>query len=232
MSFTPARGPQTRFSLEHVPQWLPDDIFDRYLAHFDGIPETTLRRVTAVRLVKLISGKSLGESAHYLGIRTVIDHHGIRVLTSGNVVKRWAENRDEPTEFGKAIEAIANHFRQLDRHVNYRRRRLGLADWSISSDRWNEIIDGIAPNNTNLHSDFNRYFASALVWSTITSGEQRYAPVLMGSEPAGWPHLKSKPRPAWASPDTRTLHQIRLHHSLTALADQLAAHIDTAHPTR
>ncbi|WP_454197341.1 hypothetical protein [Nocardia sp. Marseille-Q1738] len=122
-----------------------------------------------------LSALPIGESAHFLGIRIVIDHLGHKVLTSANGVKRWAQSRTDPDEYSRAVDTITDHFRKLDLHIDYRQRRLALQNWFIPVERWNDVIDSITPSRGahDMRGDFHRYFASALVWGSVTSGERR-----------------------------------------------------------
>ncbi|MFI7642365.1 TniQ family protein [Nonomuraea sp. NPDC049400] len=75
------RAPQLkpRFGPEHVPQRLPDDLFQHYLSHLGGISPSLLRRTAAVRLVQMINGGPLAAAAQYLGLSTKVVPDGLSI---------------------------------------------------------------------------------------------------------------------------------------------------------
>jgi len=168
---------QTRFGQDHVPQRLPDHLFERHLSHLDGIGPALLRRGGSVRLLQLAFGFSLGDAAHHLGLPTTPS--GLRqqrIYTSGTEINRWARNRDDPFEFDAAVAKIAAELDRSTDLVNYGHRRRTLTTWSITTDTWHNIIERTAPSHTFLLGDRHRNAASTFVWAQVTCGERRYAP--------------------------------------------------------
>jgi hypothetical protein len=99
------------------------------------------------------------------------------------------------------------------------RRRLALENWLIPIEHWHAITDS-APEQLDKNI---RQLASAIIWCQISSGELRYAPTS---------HRPNRPQPRWHSiPRWTTRRSIAsplppLAETITALADQLAIHID------
>ncbi|MGY2151359.1 TniQ family protein [Nocardia gipuzkoensis] len=221
---------QTAFGPEHIPQWLPDDIFDRYLSHFTGISHSSLRRFSAVRLLQLAFGGSLGDAAQYLGIRVKTDTNGKNVLETAHTIKTWVNNLDDPNDLDRAISNIATHLDQHEQRINYQRRRATLTDWAISTSQWHQLVALCAPRATAMHRDYDRNFASTIVWSKVTSSERRYAPAgISGQAPTT--RRRARPAPAWAYRRTiRAPSEASVDLALDSLAKQLATTIDQGLP--
>ncbi|MBN1171081.1 MAG: TniQ family protein [Micromonosporaceae bacterium] len=166
------------FGPEHIPQFLQDDWYQQYLAHFDGINTAQLRRTAALHLCQTAMGGSVREAAGRLGLPDTRTAY-YRSYSSISAVHAWARRRSDPHEFEAAVHDIADQIEAMPQPIDYHRRRTALRDWCIDSASWTTIIDQL-PGNGRGHQpelgDRQQDCASIIVWSRVTGTERAYAP--------------------------------------------------------
>ncbi|ACZ86507.1 TniQ family protein [Streptosporangium roseum] len=229
----------TRLGPQHIPQWLPDEWFERYLSSFDGISTLALRRTAAIRLVQMISGGSRGKAAQYLGM-TVFPHihRGTPICRSVTGAFQWARARSDPDEFDAAVRAIAADLDQTAHLIDYHHRRTALRNWCLDTDTWQKILDqsGFASHQWET-TDRERQYASTHLWAQITQGERSFAPHPIRDQqpldiqkswsnrdrPSNWPASPHRP----FGSGTYVCRRYRaLRETLDAYAAELTAQID------
>jgi len=223
---------RTPFGPEHVAQFLQADWFQHYLAHFDGINLTHLRRTAALHLCQMTAGGSVREAAVRLGLPDTESIH-YRCYSSVGAVHAWARQRSDPHEFEAAVHDLADHIEASTHRVDYHHRRTALRDWCIDADAWRHIVAQLPPwidGGKPELGDRKRQCASIIVWSRLTGSEHVFAPhPIRDQQPAhrrnAW-RLSAYSMFARFRDDCTRPHDIALNHLLVDYAKQLAADID------
>ena len=129
---------RARFGPEHVPQHLPEEWLRRHLGiPAAAVPVADVQRATTIRLVQLLAGGSKDAAARYLGFPKAARHRKILAglpATAGLTPARRADDR-----FDELVQAIAGELAGT-KLVNYRVRRIVLADWELDEDTRQHLI--------------------------------------------------------------------------------------------
>jgi hypothetical protein len=229
------RPPSRRclFGPQHVPQYLPDDWFDRHFDDPAGINPRLVRRFAPIRLIQMTAGGSQDTAAAFLGVPPGRHH------SASLIVKRWTQEATNAHRFHGALEALAGELDNADYLVDYRRRREALQTWSFPQADWQELAAELSRRESPRDraridwGDYKRRVASVLVWMRLTQSEHLFAPLVLAasSTPAGRNILSRSVQQA--SHHVRTgqagPHYVDLAHALDEYADLLAGHIDHRH---
>jgi TniQ protein len=222
-----------RFGPEHVPQYLPDDWFDRHFRDLAGINPRLVRRFAPIRLVQMTAGGSRDTAAALLGIPSG------RHQPASFTVMRWTQKAANGRRFNAALEALACELDVAGNPVDYRHRREVLQAWSIPQVDWHELVAELSRRESPRDraridwGDHKRRIASVLVWMRVTQGEHLFAPLVMNTShtPVGRNLLSRSVQQACrhirsGRPGS---HYVALDSALDAYADVLTAHIDNRH---
>ena len=218
---------------EHIPAFLQEDWYRRYLASLECDSMTKiLRRAAAATLVQWAAGGSLGDAATYLGINPSGGQYAFT-----NDFNRWLGKQNARRRFTAALKNLAADLDTAARPVNYWHRREALRNWSLDEDAWNTITERLPPVPGPVQptlGDRKRQEASAFVWARITQGEPLFAPRPIEAKQAvhiqqAWFHRRGntwhhlwRPQPL--------AHYAALRELLVQHADQLAAKIGNNPP--
>lgn len=223
-----------RYSIAHVPAYLPAGWHEEHLAQLTELaPEQLLRRAAALRLARTCTPASYRKLGELLRIPPDSAKGAV------HAVHNRLEAAGRRAEFDAAIEALADTLDTAQARTDYGRRRSALQDWVISPAQWSQLISGL-PTRCSPRADWGerkRMLASAWVWTRVTGGEHLFAPAVMtdpaaprSQRPGGrerllfinlcWPHLA-----AWT-----TGQYAELRCRLNDYADRMAARIDANHP--
>jgi len=226
----PPPRPDARYTITHIPAYLPDEWYGQHIARFAGLaPQQMLRRAAAVRLARTCTPASYPRLGELLGIPAL----AAKEATSN--VRHRLQAAGQLAEFDAAIDALASMLDSATTRIDYGRRRHALRNWVISPSRWSQLISGL-PASSDPRTDWGdrkRMLASAWVWVRITGGERLFAPAVMADpaaprnqRPGGrdrllyinlrWPDLTAGTRG----------HYLPLRQRLDAYAGQIAAGID------
>lgn len=216
----------------NVPQRLPADWHDQYLAHLAGPSAKHLRRAAALKLVELAEGHPWSSAARLLRIPR---HNAELAIFS---TRRWMDNNTNRDAFDQAIENIARHLDTTTPHLDYATRRDALQSWALPPDHWHGISHELEIQTTHGRghrhaiTDARHQVLSVIIWTRITHGEHLFAPAV----------LQDKAEHAHAPRTAKLAHQageiLQSHGSYATLkaiaagyADALATHIDQASTT-
>jgi hypothetical protein len=229
----PPPRPDSRYSITHVPAYLPAAWRQEHLAPLAGLaPEQLLRRAAAVCLARTCTAASYPQLGELLGIPPGSAKSTVKA------VHRRLEAAGRQAEFEAAIDALAGMLDTAAARTDYGSRRHALRGWVISPGQWNQLTAGL-PAHREAHADWGerkRMLASVWVWTRVTGGEHLFAPAVMADpaaprsqQPGGrdrlnyidlrWPHLATGTRG----------HYSELRQRLNDYADELAASIDGNH---
>jgi hypothetical protein len=90
-----------RFGPQHIPQYLPDDWFDRHFHDLAGINPRLVRRIVPIRLVQMTAGGSRDTAAALLGVPPG------RQQSASLIVKRWTQEAANARRLNASLEALA-----------------------------------------------------------------------------------------------------------------------------
>lgn len=220
----------TGYGPAHVPQFLLDDWYRRYLGGMDGINQALLRRAAALYLCQLAVGGSLADAAKLLGLPNQDRAH-----TAAKFVQRWARTRTDGREFENKLHDLAEHLGQVPDLVDYGKRRRAMTNWCIGPEDWARIRSQLGPFHPYASGiqlgDRRRQTASMIVWARVTQGEHVFAPHPIRDLQA--PDVQA----AWGISDCAAWSRIQknqvrhveadLNRILYSYADGLAARIDS-----
>jgi hypothetical protein len=222
-----------RFGPQHIPQYLPDDWFDRHFHDLAGINPRLVRRFAPIRLVQMTAGGSQDTAAALLGVPPG------RHQRASLIVKRWTEEATNARRFSAAMEALARELDDAGNLVDYRHRRETLQGWSIPQADWRKLVAELSRRESPRDrariewGDNKRRVASVLVWMRVTQGEHLFAPLVLAASltPVGRNILSRSVQQACHHISTGQAgpHYVDLADALDAHADLLAAHIDSRH---
>jgi hypothetical protein len=222
-----------RFGPQHIPQYLPDDWFDRHFQDLAGINPRLVRRFTPIRLIQMTAGRSQHTAAALLGVPP--GRHQAASLT----VKRWVQEATNARTFDAALEALAYELDNADNLVDYRHRREAFQAWSIPQADWQELTSELSRRESPRDraridwGDNKRRIASVLVWMRVTQGEHLFAPLVLTAfhRQAGCNALSRSVQQACHHIRTGQAgpHYVDLANALDAYADLLAAQVDNQH---
>jgi hypothetical protein len=225
-----------RFGPQHIPQYLPDDWFERHFHRLAGINPCLVRRFAPIRLIQMIAGGSLETAAALLGVPR--GRHQYASL----MVARWTQEATTARRFSDGLEALASELDNTGGLVDYRRRREFLRSWSIPQADWRKLAAELSRRESPRDraridwGDYKRRVASVLVWVRVTQGEYQFAPLVLGaSHTSAGRNILSRSvqqarhqlRTGQAGP-----HYVDLANALDAYADQLAVRIDSGGRSR
>lgn len=229
----PPPRPDSRYSIIHVPAYLPAAWHAEHLALLAGLaPEQMLRRAAAVCLARTCTAASYPQLGELLGIPPGTAKNTVKA------VRGRIEAAGRQAAFEAAIGALAAMLDTEAALTDYGGRRQALRGWVISPAEWNQVTAGL-PAHSESHADWGdrkRMLASVWVWTRVTGGEHLFAPAVMADpaaprsqQPGGrdrltyidlrWPHLATATRG----------HYSELRQRLNDYADELAASIDSKH---
>lgn len=225
----PRRSPDhPGYRPEHIPAFLEQDWYLEHLAAFGGgrlVP--SIRRLAAATLVQWSAGGSRTDAAQYLGFKAA----GRKYIPTEGAYRHLSSI--DPERFEQAIHDLADQLDSTPTLVDYQRRRQALAEWSLTNDDWNSILDQLPPPDGGhliIIDDTTWGIASAYIWATATCGEMRYAPRRgRGAYPkqqrTRWPEHRASALWQFLRPDPT--HRYRLLRALLREhADRLSDRID------
>ncbi len=220
------------FGPQHIPQYLPDDWFDRHFYDLGGNLRL-LRRFAPIRLIQMTAGGSQDAAAALVGIPPG------RHQNASLIVNRWAREATNARRFDAALEALARELDNAGNLVDYRRRREALRTWSIPQADWQELAAELSRRESPRDraridwGDHKRRIASVLVWMRVTQGEHLFAPLVITASHASAGHntLSRSVQQACHHIGTGQAgpHYVDLADALDAYADLIAARIDNRH---
>jgi hypothetical protein len=216
----PAAPGQLHISPRHVPQFLPQGLYDRHMSALCGISAKLLRRAACFKLFELAGGGNWMDAADYWQI----PHTTARSTLA--FVRRWT--KPNLTSFDNAVASIARELQSRDLLINYHARRKALADWSIPEPEWlalvSDLTAGTRRGRPAIYDHRKHLIASAIVWAQVTEGEHLFAPLVMAEKTM---HGHSDLRVAITSIITRsTPRNADLRVALACYAERVAADID------
>lgn len=194
-------GPSRRakFDHRHIPQQLPDAWFDRHFGHLPPGNRKYLKRLAAIRLVRMIEGGSYGHAGRLLGLTEATTKATLVSLS------QWLQNTVNADMFTAALNALADELDTITKLTDYGNRRRALADWLIPSDDWHDLTrmrrEAPRPRGGMIDwGDYKRRFASWIAWVEITSGEHLFAPttILPAHARGSQNQLRSKLTHEWS----------------------------------
>jgi hypothetical protein len=223
------------FGVTHIPQYLPIDWYDTYLAALDigcDADVRWLRRAVPVLLARMRLGGSIPHAASALGLPASAGRLAVTRLAT-----RLQDRPGQQTGFTTGIEALAVQLHSAAHRVNYGRRRQALTAWTLDAQRWREMIhdrigqpvNGKASQNIDW-GDRKRLLASVWIWTRVTDGEMHFAPLLRPdhTRPKSGSALSIYVHARWPFLVRGQGHYADLRPRLDAHADRLAEQID--HP--
>ena len=219
----------TRYSISHIPAYLPGEWYDQHLAQLASlIPPRLLHRAAAIYLARTCTPATWTRLGELLGIPVSSATHAVKAI-------HRQLNAGRRAEFDTAIDTLADMLDTADTRIDYGKRRHALRAWAISPRRWCQLITGLPASCHGLTDwgDGKRLLASVWVWARITGGEHLFAPAMRpdlaaprNQRPGGrdlvlyvnlrWPDIADGTRG----------HYVPLRQRLDAYAGQLAASID------
>jgi hypothetical protein len=229
------RPPSRRchFGPQHIPQYLPEDWFERHFRDLADINPRLVRRFAPIRLIQMTAGGSQDTAAALLGVPP--GRHQSASLT----VRRWTQEATNAPRFGTVLEALAGELDNAGNLVDYRHRREVLRAWSIPQADWQELAAELSRRESPRDraridwGDYKRRVASVLVWMRVTQGEHLFAPLVLAasSTSVGRSILSRSVQQARHQISTGQAgpHYVDLADALDAYADLLAAGIDGRH---
>ena len=164
----------------NIPAFLPEDWCSRHIMPLPGVSLRFIRRTTAVRLVQMAAGGSLGEAAEFPGITPPGTAWPSMIYTMAGRVHVTARQQADPSCLDTALQALARELHDpATPLVNYQKRRKALENWYINEDARAVLAERLhhAPGTQRPHfADCQRQVASIYVWAQLTSGEHILAP--------------------------------------------------------
>jgi hypothetical protein len=224
---------ESRYSIAHVPAYLPAAWHEEHLAPLAGLaPEQLLRRAAAICLARTCTAARYPRLGELLGIPPGSAKSTVKT------VHRRLEAAGQETAFEAAVDTLANMLDTATVRTDYGSRRHALRGWVISPGQWRQLTAGL-PAHREARADWGerkRMLASVWVWTRVTGGEHLFVPAVMADfaappsqQPGGrgrltyidlrWPHLATGTRG----------HYSELRQRLNDYADELAANIDSNH---
>ncbi|MFD0279510.1 hypothetical protein ACFVHB_37235 [Kitasatospora sp. NPDC127111] len=162
------------FEPQHIPAFLEQDWYDRYIRPADiPINDRLLRRSAAIQLVRCSAKCTDREAAELLGIPPD------KVPTGIDDDRFSTGSRDAPMEFRAAVVELGGHLRDTaSQLVDYQRRRDALKDWALPQETWQELTALLpeTPGKQPVLDDRKRQIASIYVWTCVTGREHIFAP--------------------------------------------------------
>jgi hypothetical protein len=159
-----------RYQITNIPAFLPEPWYAAHFAQLPGLPERHLRRTVPLLLLQLTSPCLIADAAGLLGIPANSARQSYSVAAS------WFRESHDGTAFIDAVHTLADALDLPDHLVDYQRRRTVLAHWHIPTADWQTITAQVHRGRHTDLGDRKRNSASALVWTTVTSGEHLFAP--------------------------------------------------------
>jgi hypothetical protein len=152
---------------EHVHAFLEPSWYLQHLAalSFPTDQISFVRRYTAIRLVRWVTGSSPSEAAKYLG------------LPPSHAAPKFAKG--ERRKFDRALNAIVRDIELAPTSINYQARRTALANWCLTGIEWERFVEYLRPirgRRDSMRTDELRQNASVFIWARITQGEHHFAP--------------------------------------------------------
>ncbi|OEJ21330.1 hypothetical protein AR457_36455 [Streptomyces agglomeratus] len=162
---------------EHIPQWLPDQWFAAMYVTTSprSMRQSRLfRRFAAIQLVMDTARMSADEGIRYLGIPDSWREGPARqrkLLPLGSCTSR--------PDLASAFDRLSQHISEIHNPVDYRRRRLFFADWTLTPRAWDPIAQQIRAHGRHFRFRFHAQIqdaASSFVWAQVAGGEPSLAP--------------------------------------------------------
>jgi len=231
---TPRPRLMTRYTISHIPAHLLDDWYHQHFAQFTSlISPRLLRRAAALHLARTCTPASWPRLGELLGIPVNSTENAIIAAR-----RQLAASGQRP-QFDAAIGTLAGMLDGTGTRTDYGRRRHALRAWSISPDRWNQLITDL-PGSCHPLAGWGtgkRLLASVWVWARLTGGEHLFAPATRpdltapghqrpgGAGPRSLVNYVNLRWPFIADP-AHGSHYTALRQRLDTYADHLAASID------
>ncbi|MGH3516276.1 MAG: hypothetical protein ACRDT6_22115 [Micromonosporaceae bacterium] len=218
-----------RFGPQHIPQYLPAEWYHEYFAAFTDLPERFLRRAVTVLLARICAGGSVRRAGPLLGLSWGMSRHAVITITT------QLRQQSRLSAFHAALDAVAHMMDTSASLVDYGRRRQAMAAWSITPHQWHELTGDLVGKPVNgkasLHIDWadrKRLLASVWVWTRVTHGEPRSAPLLRPdpNKPKPGGGLPAYLHSRWPFITTGYGHYATLRPRLDDSADDLSRRID------
>ena len=231
----PARRWPVRFSIRHIPGYLPDDWHRQYFTAFDHLTHPRqLRRAVVIRLAGHCAPGKTQQLAVLLGLGAAAASSAVRT------VHRQLTTAGQRTAFDLAVEHLVSALDDTATRTDYGTRRAALLTWQISPTDWHQLTTDLPARQHVPQADWGdrkRLLATIWVWTRITSGDPTFAPALLPHR--GHPrryqpgadntrHYISQNWPLIAAGQQGHYTELRQH--LDLYADQLATRIDTGRP--
>jgi len=209
----PAASGRHRFAPRHIPQFLPQQLYDGHLENLHGISAKLLRRAASFKLFELAGGGTWLDAADFFQIPITTARSTLAF------VRRWTT--PNLTIFEDAVEYIAGELDATATLIDYQARRSAMASWSIPVSDWEVLASALTAKSSTgrptVYDGRKRRIASVMVWAQITQGEHLFAPLVMAEK---HDHGRS---------DLRSAVTAILHRSNPKNADLRAALTDYAH---
>lgn len=232
-------GPTRRaaFNHRHIPQRLPDDWYTPHFGHLTGANPKVLRRMAAMKLVRMVEGGALQHAGTRLGIPVA------RTASTNVHLNPWFQDRTNSAAFNAALNTLADKIDAATDLVDYGQRRDALATWTIQPHDWQtltaDLVAAETPQRPPIRAtdwgNTKRLLGSWVIWTNVTQGEHLLAPILQS--PALQPATKAGQdiRSTWAVFHRKQpyRHHINLRPRLDTHTDEIIHRINTGrlHPT-
>jgi len=223
-------APTLRFGPEHLPQRLPDPWYDKYFTELSHLDQQFLRRAVPVLLARACTGQGIKPCAGLLDLPPRTASYAV-----GITHQQLSATRRRRNTFETALNALTTHLDTSTKLTNYGRRRAALKRWSIPTEDWTGLIDGLVGKpfrrKSTKHTDWSdakRLLASTWVWTHITEGEPHYSPTVRpdSARPRPGSELSIYILKRWPQITSGYGHYAELRERLDEYAQQLAQRID------
>jgi hypothetical protein len=219
-----------RFQARHIPQYLPQAWHDQYFADLVDIDPCWVRRAVPILLIRICAGGSVRRAGPRIGLPRNAGRHAIDLLTT------WTHRvRQRHAAFDAALAGLIEELNTASDLTDYGRRRAALETWQLPAEQWDplvaDLIDAPVNGRHPAHTDWadtKRLLASVWIWTSVTSGECDFAPILFppvpGRRPGG--QLSVYVHRRWPAITAASGHYQQLRPRLDTIADAVAERID------
>lgn len=211
------------FGVQHVPQLLPKEQRDRFMADLIGVRGIHLRRAAAFKLIERAAGITWIQAAELLDTPRSVAGNALQVM------RTWARDPANLQRFQAAVEEIATEIDHAPVRVDYAERRRVLRDWVLSDSDWTAIVAEARQDTSPVEPDWGpvkQMAATIFIWTHATQGDYRLAPQLRRIRENGGPTRRVFGYLRHLVVPRLPTHHVALRHHLRHYADLLVSRVD------